>query len=185
MHLSTAEASQQVTIRLLSPSDSLKELTDLLHRAYAPLARMGLRYVATYQDVETTRQRIAKGECYVAVSHNTIIGTICYYPPGVQKGTPWMRRHDVAHIGQLAVEPAHQGRGIATRLMGHAERRAEGDGAAELALDTAEPAKHLIDWYARLGFRFIEYAQWDVTNYRSVVMSKPLPTRKIGDTEQR
>jgi ribosomal protein S18 acetylase RimI-like enzyme len=96
-----------------------------------------------------------------------------------------MRRPDVALIGQLAVEPVYQGRGIATRLIRRAETRAEDDGAAELALDTAEPAQHLIDWYARLGFRFIEYAQWDVTNYRSVVMSKPLPTRNIGNAEGR
>ena len=61
----------------------------------------------------------------------------------------------------------------------HAETCAERDGAAELALDTAEPARHLIDWYTRLGYRFIEYAQWDVTNYRSVVMSKRLVTTSV------
>ncbi|MBW1796697.1 MAG: GNAT family N-acetyltransferase, partial [Deltaproteobacteria bacterium] len=46
------------------------------------------------------------------------------------------------------------------------------DGASELALDTAEQATHLINWYERLGYRFIEYVDWDVTNYRSVIMSK-------------
>ena len=43
-----------------------------------------------------------------------------------------------------------------------------------LALDTAEGATHLIDWYAKLGFEFVEYTQWEVTNYRSVIMAKPL-----------
>jgi hypothetical protein len=62
----------------------------------------------------------------------------------------------------------------------HAEACAERDDAAELAVDTAEPARHLIDWYTRLGYRFIEYAQWDVTNYRSVVMSKPIPARSAA-----
>jgi hypothetical protein len=44
-----------------------------------------------------------------------------------------------------------------------------------MALDTAEPAAHLIAFYNRLGYRFIEHAQWRMTNYRSVIMSKTLP----------
>jgi hypothetical protein len=46
--------------------------------------------------------------------------------------------------------------------------------ASELALDTAEPALHLIDWYERRGYRFIEYVQWRGKRYRSVIMSKTL-----------
>ena len=55
------------------------------------------------------------------------------------------------------------------------EQRALQQGATELALDTAEGATHLIRWYERLGFRFIQHVSWDETNYRSVVMSKRLP----------
>jgi hypothetical protein len=50
--------------------------------------------------------------------------------------------------------------------------RAVEKGIAELALDTAGPATHLIHLYASSGYRFIEYAQWTCVNYRSVVMSK-------------
>ncbi|MAE72356.1 MAG: hypothetical protein CME06_18040 [Gemmatimonadetes bacterium] len=53
-------------IRRLDPGDDLGELTRLLHRAYADLARQGLRYVATHQDLETTRNRVAEGDCFVA-----------------------------------------------------------------------------------------------------------------------
>lgn len=42
----------------------------------------------------------------------------------------------------------------------------------ELALDTAVPATHLIDRYKRLGYRTVAHYQRDVTNYRSVIMSK-------------
>jgi ribosomal protein S18 acetylase RimI-like enzyme len=180
MTLSFAAGAHPIHIRRLSASDSLEELTDLLHRAYAFLASLGLRYVATYQDVETTRRRIANGECYVVVSGDAIIGTITYYPPGVKKGTPWREQSDVATIGQLAVEPEYQHRGIGTRLMQHAEECARRDRAAELSLDTAEPAQHLIGWYTRVGYRFIEYVQWNVTNYRSVVMSKPITPMPPG-----
>jgi hypothetical protein len=44
----------------------------------------------------------------------------------------------------------------------------------ELALDTAEPAAHLIDWYQRLGFALVGHWKWGGANYRSVLMSKNL-----------
>ncbi|MEQ1852103.1 MAG: bifunctional GNAT family N-acetyltransferase/class I SAM-dependent methyltransferase, partial [Chthoniobacteraceae bacterium] len=64
---------------------------------------------------------------------------------------------------------------LGQRLMHVIEQRALQHGAAELALDTAEGATHLVRWYERLGFRFIQHVSWDETNYRSVVMSKRLP----------
>src|SRR3546814_2450807 len=53
-----------------------------------------------------------------------------------------------------------------SRLMALAEQRAAQTGAAEIALDTSESATHLIEWYARRGYRYIEYAQWKQVNYR-------------------
>lgn len=43
-----------------------------------------------------------------------------------------------------------------------------------MALDTAEPAQHLRDWYTSLGYRLVDYAQWPGKTYRSVIMSKRL-----------
>ena len=57
-----------VLIRPIEPGDSIAELTELLHRAYAPLAELGFQYVACHQTEETTRRRIASGECHVAVA---------------------------------------------------------------------------------------------------------------------
>ncbi|MCP4685270.1 MAG: GNAT family N-acetyltransferase [bacterium] len=135
---------------------------------------MGLRYLATHQDVSVTRDRIKLGTCFVAEAEGEIIGTITYHDPGHVKGSKWMERDNVAHLNQLAVEPDLQGHGIATRLVEHAEVYARSRGIAEIALDTAEPAHQLIAWYSKLGYRFIEYTDWEVTNYRSVVMSKSL-----------
>jgi GNAT superfamily N-acetyltransferase len=162
-----------VLIRRLS-MDEFTELTALLHRAYASLADMGLRYVATYQDEETTRVRCAAGETYVAESEGALCGTITFRPAALTMGTPWYDRPEVASFGQFAVEPTLQGKGIGALLMDVVEARARETGATELALDTAEPAAHLIELYERRGYRFIEHAQWDVTNYRSVIMSKRL-----------
>ncbi|MDD4052610.1 MAG: GNAT family N-acetyltransferase [candidate division Zixibacteria bacterium] len=163
-----------VSIRPLSEDDSLEELTELLHRAYKVLADMGLKFLATWQDVETTRKRISNGTCFVALKDDRIVGTITFKMPHAGHGVAWLDRPDIGHISQMAVEPAYQNRGIGACLMKHAEDHARAQGLAELALDTSEQAHHLISWYERLGYRFVECVQWDVTNYRSVVMSKTL-----------
>ena len=155
-------------------SDSAEDLTDLLHAAYASLADMGLRYLATHQSVEITRDRIKHGTCLVAQNGNVLIGTVTYYAPGYSRGTPFLESEGVAHVGQLGVLPQWRNSGVGTALMARAESLARADSAKELALDTAESAEHLICWYARLGYRFIEYVDWEITNYRSVVMSKAL-----------
>ncbi|MFH2048061.1 MAG: GNAT family N-acetyltransferase [bacterium] len=163
-----------LTIRPLNDSDSIEELTDLLHRAYAVLAEMGFRYYATHQTPEQTKERISKGQCYVAVFNDNIIGTITYYTSENTHGSPFLNTQGVSHMGQMGVEPALQKHGIATKLIKYVEQIAHENGDKELALDTAEGASHLIEWYKRLGYRFIEYISWDVTNYRSVVMSKKI-----------
>jgi GNAT superfamily N-acetyltransferase len=171
-------------VRVSEPGDSFEELTELLHRAYAPLAERGLRYLATHQDADTTRQRAAKGTCFVAVaSDGTLIGTIVVYPPTAEldhgnlsgaSGPEWYQRPGVASFGQYGVEPAWKGRGIGRALHIAAESHARSLGAIELACDTAEPATDLVEMYARWGYRQVATTQWEVTNYRSVVLSKTL-----------
>lgn len=154
--------------------DNLSELTGLLHRAYARLADLGLRFVATYQDDSITRDRMQGAECYVALRNGHLVGTILFRNASSTDGCPWYARQEVASFGQYAVEPDLQGTGIGSALLAVVEERARETGAAEIALDTAEPAHHLIEMYQSKGYRFIEYVQWDITNYRSVILSKSL-----------
>lgn len=163
-------------VRLLEPSDSLADLTALLHLAYGRLARMGLRYMATHQTEAVTRERVESGTCLVAIADGRIAGTILFRSPEQTAGCPWYDRPEVASLGQFAVDPQVQARGIGLRLLREVERLAQASGALELALDTAEPATHLVAWYTRLGYRFVEHAQWSHTNYRSVILSKKLPS---------
>lgn len=164
--------SSNFEIRLIRPDDDHSALTELLHRAYGALAARGMRFLASHQDEKTTRERIGEGECYLAMQDGQMIGTIVWRSAGQTSGTPWYDRPDVSSFGQFAVDPDFQNRGIGSKLLAIAERRAAETGAAELALDTAEPADDLIRVYTRRGYRFIEYTRWKLANYRSVIMSK-------------
>lgn len=169
-------SADAISIRPLGADDRIEDLTALLHRAYAALGANGWNYTAVDQSVNVTRERVAQGTCLVAVAgDDRIVGTITYDPPAISyAGSPWLCRSDVAHLSQFGVEPSRQGGGIGARLMAAVENLARASGAREIALDTAEPATHLVEWYARCGYRFIEYAQWRGKRYRSVIMSKML-----------
>ena len=161
-------------IRELAPTDSIVDLTALLHAAYAQLGGMGFNYTAVDQTEDVTRQRVSRGLCLVATDNGALVGTIMFHAPGQSAGCSCYERLDVATIGQFGVLPGLQGAGTGTRLLREAETLAIASGATELALDTSEGADHLIGWYEREGFRFVEHAQWPGKTYRSVIMSKLL-----------
>ncbi|TND06970.1 MAG: hypothetical protein FD123_3434 [Bacteroidetes bacterium] len=166
--------NKQFEIRPLQESDSIEELTQLLHLAYSKLAEQGFRYLASHQDTSVTRRRVEKGICFVAVAENKIIGTLTCYEPGRAGGHPWYARADVSSYGQFAVHPDRQAGGIGSALIRHAETLAAKQGAKEITVDTAEGAAELIRFYEKRGYRFVDHAQWTETNYRSVLLSKKL-----------
>ena len=81
---------------------------------------------------------------------------------------------EVSSLHQFAVLPQHQGHGIGGKLLAFVEDKARACGAREIALDTADGAADLIDWYRRRGYREVGHVQWDGKTYRSLVMSKTL-----------
>jgi ribosomal protein S18 acetylase RimI-like enzyme len=161
-------------IRPLNDSDDLNELTALLHLAYKKLADQGFRFLATYQDVAKTRERLKDAECFVAMNENKMVGTVTYYSQKNTYGNEWYDQPFISTFGMLAVDPAFQRIGLGEKLMAVAEELAVRDQAKEITIDTAEGARELIDYYKKRGYRFVGYAQWDVTNYRSVMLSKQL-----------
>lgn len=161
-------------IRQFQESDSIVELTSLLHRAYARLGQMGLNYTAVDQTPEVTARRIRGGHCFVVSAGTKLVGTIVAQPTYVANECEYFTRSGVAAVHQFAVDPDHQGAGIGRMLLARAEHWAQASGFAELAMDTAEQATHLIELYARLGYRQVGWVQWHGKVYRSVVLSKPL-----------
>jgi GNAT superfamily N-acetyltransferase len=161
-------------IRPIAPIDSLDELTDLLHRAYRPLADMGFRFVATHQTPDVTAKRIAGAHCWVVTQGPRLAGTITLSEPDRKRDSPcdYYRRPGVWTCNQLAVDPPLQRRGVGGALMDLVETAAAQSGASEIALDTAEGAAHLIRSYQSRGYRQVGHVRWSSTNYRSVILSK-------------
>ena len=163
---------QVVTLRRINAGDSLDELTAMLHRAFAPLGRMGLNCTCVDQSVEMTRQRIVRGECYVAVFAGHLVATITLHAPDSGSESAWYHRHDVASIHQLGGDPEFPGKGLGSGLLEFAEGWARMRGYTELALDTAQPATHFLAFYMAHGYRIAETVRFQGKLYRSVVLSK-------------
>ena len=161
-------------IRRLASDDSLDELTDLLHRAFAPLGRMGLTCSCIAQSVATTASRIARGTCFVALQGRRLVGTATFERPDPAHECAWYRRPRTASVHQLGVEPGLQHQGCGTQLLRVAERWAAAQGCNELALDTPRRARHLVAWYEAHGFTPVDDVRHPGRGYRSLVLGKPV-----------
>ncbi len=160
-------------IRLLRDDDDLDALTEMLHAAYRPLADLGLNYTATDQDVQTTRSRVHVGETWVAELDGRVVGTVTLKESNPEEPN-WYGRPDVAAFEQFGVDPAVQGQGIGKQLLEKIERRAREKGYAELACDTAQPARHLIALYEKWGYRVVDEIRYEGKTYPSFILSKAL-----------
>ena len=168
-------------IRPLQPSDSLDELTRLLHAAYATLAAQGWNFTAVDQSVEVTRQRLSEAQGFVAVADGRFVGTVAVRGPRPAEETytadpppPLYTTPGTAIVSQLAVHPDSRGLGIGEKLMDATEAWALAEGFSQLALDTAEPALALRRRYERRGYVVVGRVHWRGKTYVSVLMRKAL-----------
>ena len=154
----------------------MAELTELIHRAYAPLAAAGMRYLGSYQDEATTRERCGLGESWVVERDGRVIAGVTWRHCPKPDEPPHYHRPDVAVFGQFVVEPEFQGRGIGGELLAKVESRAREAGFRELACDTAAPNEPLVAFYRRRGYRIVDRVRWKDANYESVILTKTLTT---------
>lgn len=170
-----ASSRSDIVIRPYRSTDPIGPITTLLHRAYSSLAAMGFRYVATTQSDEVTESRLSRGESFLALLGDRIVGTITLYATSTYDETCEVYRDPgTGYFGQFGVEPDLQGQKVGSRLLRKVEERAVELGLRRIALDTAEGATHLIEWYEREGYAIVDEVDWSMTNYRSVIMVKDL-----------
>jgi GNAT superfamily N-acetyltransferase len=165
----------EVVIRPLEPTDDLGELTELIHRAYAALGRMGLNYTGVDQSIEVTAERCADGEAWVVLDvEGALVATATLTFPDPFDSCKFFRDLGQVALNQVAVHPDVQRQGLGRMLIEQLEQRAIELGYRTIALDTAIPAQHLVEWYRRLGYEPIGEHQWEGKSYRSLVMHKVL-----------
>lgn len=173
----------EMRIRMLMPKDDVVALTGLLHRAYAPLAARGLRFVATHQSPEVTAQRFSEGYPLVVELEGCVVGTVTIYPPSSNASVAAYRDPHTYSFGQFAIEPAFKGCGIGRALHRAVLGYGSLQGAHFMSLDTAASATDLIAMYERWGYSIVDRVQWETTNYESVVMRRAIrnePKRAAG-----
>ncbi|WP_329581051.1 GNAT family N-acetyltransferase [Streptomyces sp. NBC_01361] len=164
---------ENVRVRRFHEGDSVEELTFLLHRAYADHAAAGRVFFASYQSPQDTRHRLSKGECWVAIKNDELVGTVTVSAPHVTP-TGYPAPEGAGSFWQLAVEPSQRGSGLGHRLLALAESRIAALGSSHVAIDTSAAADDLVGWYLRRRYEPIGTWRWDVTNYESVVLAKDL-----------
>jgi predicted N-acetyltransferase YhbS len=163
-----------IAIRRIQTSDSLDELTTLLHRAFGPLGRRGIHCSCVDQDVQTTRNRLMRGDAFVAEVEGKVVGTITMESANGSSPLAWYRNVNVASIHQFGVDPAHQGTGVGSRLLARGAAWARARGCTSVALDTPDSAVNLHAYYMSHGFRRVAVVQQVDKDYRSVVFDNPL-----------
>ena len=151
----------------LAAEDDVPALRVLVNSAYRQLAEMGLNFTGTYQDEQVTRERMQGKDVYLAFLGDQLIGTISLEVEQKEQG-------QVLYINQFAVAPAYQRKGVGGALLRLAEQRAVELGLCALQLDTAVPAKHLVDMYHRAGYRVLSEVHWRGKTYNSYIMQKQL-----------
>ncbi|VWC97811.1 N-acetyltransferase GCN5 [Burkholderia lata] len=173
--------ADRVIVRRFDPAfDSYEQLTPMLHRAFARLGAMGLNCTCVDQSEDVTRRRAEAGECYVAVCGGRVIGTATLYATDPSSACSLYRREGVASVRQVAVDPACQSRGIGALLLSFAEQWAASRGYALLALDTPNPASHLLAFYGAQGFDVVDVMRFDGKCYDSAILCKRPVARRVS-----
>lgn len=167
------EVMEHIIVRPLNGNDSIAEITDLLHRAFARGPRHPYDYPAAKQNCDTTAEQVQRGRGCVAVINGSIVGLGIVWPPAepaTRRGCP---RRRVAHLRQLAVEPDLQKMGLGTAILDACERTAVEMGASELSGSAPIGSQQLL-FYKRRGYRPVRYTRWSNTDYDSIIFAKRL-----------
>ena len=154
-------------IRRFNSTDSIDEVTQMLHRAFAPMAALGANCQCVDQSSSTTRARMERGDCLVAVADRRIVGTLTLEACDPSSAVAHYRKPGVASLHQFAVDPLYQGAGVGRSMLKVATMWAHMRQFGELALDVRA-------FYAHQGFRLVGGTRLAGRGYDSVILSKSI-----------
>jgi predicted N-acetyltransferase YhbS len=153
------------TFRFASDSD-IPKIRLLVNSAYKELSEMGLNYTATYQDEQTTRNRMSGGRAFLLEKDNELAGTV------LLTNKNYFTNKNSAYVSQLAVVPSLKKQGLGSLLMDLCEDLARQEGYDSVQLDTAKPAGHLVEWYLKRGYKIVGETKWEGKTYESWIFEK-------------
>ena len=142
------------------------DIRTLVNQAYQELSDMGLNYTATYQDVNTTIERMKTGQTFILKKQNQIVATILFSKKN------YFTNKNTAYLSQFAVLPELKRQGLGTYLMDHCEQLAQQQGYEGLQLDTAIPATHLVKMYKNRSYSVVGETHWEGKTYNSYIFEK-------------
>ncbi len=111
---------------------------------------------------ETYEEDVLNGgiRLFVALDGDKIIGTVQYEREG-----------EIAHLSQMAVDPAYRNIGIGAKLLEEAEKNAKSEGFKIMEL-TAMVEKNLPEYYEKLGYKKV--GEKERPRYTLAIMEKEL-----------
>ncbi len=175
------QADVAIRITELPESVGLEQITQLLHKAYAPWLEKGIAFSAATQSAQVTRERMGGGVCLTAFLGDRLVGTVTYFLHTDKSPGFWYRPETYASFFQFAVDPDFQGLKIGKKLFEEVVRRTESAGGQAIVLDTALGAHRLRGMYRAWGFQHVDATSWRSTKYYSVILRKTLDGRKSSN----
>ncbi len=166
-HLSISHKNKNYVIRPVVDAD-IPAIRKLVNAAYQELADMGLNYTATYQDDVITRDRVSKGRAFALTDQDAILGTVLFAEQN------YFTKRRTGYVSQLAIAPSLKKSGLGSLLMDLCEEIAAREKFEGIQLDTAKPAKHLVEWYQKRGYEIVGETRWDDKTYESWIFEKSL-----------
>ena len=145
-------------LRAASPDD-VQAIEALVRKAYGPyIDRIGKPPAPMTADYG---RLVDEGDVWVLEMDLDVVGLI------ILKSAA-----DHLHLSNVAVSPAHQGRGLGSKLLAHAETQARQRGFREMRLYTNELMHENLVIYGKLGWT--EYDRSEQDGFRRVFMKKEL-----------
>lgn len=140
--------------------EDIDSILSLTKACAEDMVRKGIyQWNDAYPSREAFTKDVARDELYVLTEHSKVIACIVISTiiDDVYRPVTWLSETDAnIYIHRLAVHPDHQGKGLAQKLMTHAENYARSHDFKSIRLDTFSKNKRNQRFYKQRGYTQLE-----------------------------